>query len=147
MARKSAHHFAILTGASISSARLGKIKLPQRTPENLDNNDPRIRCTRCQECGTHDHQMWGCPGNPFTFTAPHEPFQRRLGWPTSNNEEYNNVVLDHMARTRQQLLALATLNHHVPHGQPHHLVSCGRSCFDTSIISVGDVVLNDHHFD
>jgi hypothetical protein len=105
MARKSAHHFAILTGASVSSARPGKIKLPQWTTENLDNNDPRIRCTRCQECGTHDHQMWGCPGNPFNFTAPHEPFQRRLGWPTSNNEEYNNVVLDHMARTRQQLLA------------------------------------------
>ena len=105
MARKSAHHFAILTGASISSARLGKMKLRLPTTENLDDDDPRIQCARCSGCGTHDHQMWACPGNQYTFAAPQDPFQRRLGGPTSDNDEYNNLVIDHMASTREQILA------------------------------------------
>ena len=89
------HFLAVLSGASISPARMAA------TGTFEDHS--------CPFCGgqwaTRWHLFWGCPNNNRTVEIPQDELQRQLGFPSAlRSDNYNRQVLEHMASIRRTMI-------------------------------------------
>ena len=53
------------------------------------------RCPWCQDpdaVADWDHCAWKCVGRAVKVKTPRNPVQRRLAWPTEDNEQHNNEI-------------------------------------------------------
>ena len=77
---------AVATGGFVSPSAYA-VSCPEAT-------DDQKLCVWCNgECATFHHMTWKCPRRPSELATPTCPVQRRLGWPTTNNTEYDLAVM------------------------------------------------------
>ena len=101
----SPHHFSIMTGGVVSTARY--VVMKTNTPGHLIPHEHK-QCPNCPEVGNWTHMVWECPANPPPIPPPTDLLQRRHGWPrtstTPADKQYDTAVLQHLVKTRTELL-------------------------------------------
>ena len=75
---------AVMVGSFFSH-----VAVAVQQPEKYD-----FACPRCKsgESGDWNHMMWECKAKPLGPAKPQNVIQRRLAWPMSQDQVYNEAV-------------------------------------------------------
>ena len=103
----------MFTGALVSPARFAV----------MTNSEDDTTCTRCGcMAATWDHLAWECPHRGHRVPTPTCPIQRRLGWPTSGNHDYD----DRVRQVAEALTRRSWDDRHGPQSLPDRSALSGR---------------------